>query len=128
MKALAVTRHGLPNIIEIPLEGSFDSTTMKSTGYSHEATDTTMSSRTPAGFTVVRFASLRIEGVSRKNCPNYKNSKTAVVITLISDPKSISVLPMEVLFMIIATTRLPGFVYFAILDWLVIHSDIYPIT
>ena len=36
MKALVVSNHGLPNIIGCPLEGSFDSTPMKSTGYSHE--------------------------------------------------------------------------------------------
>ena len=63
MKALAVANHGIPSIIEFPLEGSFDSMTIKLTGYSQEATDTIMSSRTPVGLTVVRSAGYRIEGV-----------------------------------------------------------------
>ena len=128
MKVLEVENHGIHIIIGFPLEGSFDYTNMKSTGYSNESTDTTMSSKTPAGFTIVRSTSSRIEGVSRRNCPNYKTSKTAVVIILIADPKSISVLYMEVLFTIMVTTGLLGFVYFVILDWSVIHSDISPIT
>ena len=60
IKVLAVANHGLPRIIGYPLEGSFDSTTMKSIGYSHDANDTKMSSRTPAGFTVVQSVSSRI--------------------------------------------------------------------
>ena len=104
MKALAIANHGLPNIIGCPLEGSFDFTTMKSTRYSHESTNATMSSRTPAGFTVVQSTSSRIEGVGRRNCPNYKTSKTVVDIILIVDPKSISVLSMVVLFMITVTS------------------------
>ena len=86
MKALVVSNHGLPNIIGCPLEGSFDSTTIKSMRYSHEAIDTIISSRTPAGFTVVRSASSRIEGIGWRNCHNYKTSKTVVVIILIADP------------------------------------------
>ena len=101
---------------------------MKSTGYSHEAINTTMSSRTSIGFTVVWSASSRIQGVSWRNFPNYKIYKIAMVIIFISNPKSISVFSMEVLFMIKITTQLPRFVYFAILDWSVKHSDIYPIT
>ena len=110
------------------LEGSFDSTTMKSTGYSHESTDTTISSRTPAGFTVVRSASSRIERVGPKKCPNCKNYKYVVVIILIEYPISISVFYMEILFTKIVTTGLPGFVYFTNLDWSIIHSNISPIT
>ena len=87
IKTLAVANHGLPKMIGCPLEGSFDSMTMKSKRYSHEATDTIMSSRTPAGFTVVRSSSSKMEGVCRRNCPNYKTSKTAVVIILMDDPK-----------------------------------------
>ena len=59
-----MANHGLPKIIGCPLEGSFDSTTIKSMGYSHEATDTIISSNTPIGFTVVWSASSRIERVS----------------------------------------------------------------
>ena len=116
IKAFAVANHGLPKMIGCPLEGSFDSMTIKSTGYSHEATDTTMSSRTPTGFTVVRSASSRMEGVGQRNCPNYKTSKTVVVIMLIADPKSINVFSMVVLFIITITNGAPGFVYFAIWD------------
>ena len=68
--------------------------TIKSTGYSHETTDTTMSSRIPAGFTVVRSASSRMEGVGRRNFPYCKTSKIAVVIMLIADPKLINVFSM----------------------------------
>ena len=128
MKALAVENHGLPSIIGCPLEGSFDSTTMTSIGYSHEDTDTTMSSRTLTGFIVVRSVSSRIEGVGWRNCPGCKTYKTVVVIILIADPKSIRVFYMEILFTITVTIGLPGFVYFAILDWSVIHSDISSIT
>ena len=53
IKEYAVANHGIHKIIGCPLEGSFDSKTITLTGYSHEATNTTMSSRTPAGFTVV---------------------------------------------------------------------------
>ena len=118
IKALAVANHGLPKILGCPLEGSFDSMTIKlmSTGYSHESTDTIMSSRTPTGFTVVWSTSSKMEGVGRKNCPNYKASKTVVVIILMAAPKSINVLSMEVLFMITVTMGAPGFVYFAIQD------------
>ena len=87
MKALTVANHGIPSIIGCPLEGSFDSTTMKSTGYSHEATDTTISSKTLAGFTIVRSASSRMEGVGRRNYPNCKTSKTMMVIMLMEYPK-----------------------------------------
>ena len=100
----------------MPFEVSFDSTTIKLTRYSHEAIDTTMSSRTPTGFAVVHSASSRMEGVGRRNCLNYKASKTVVVIMLMADPKSINVFSMAVLFIIIATTGGPGFVYFAIWD------------
>ena len=116
IKAFGVANHGLPKIIGCPLEGSFDSMTIKSTGYSHEATDTTMSSRTPAGFTVVRSASSRMEGVGRRNCPNCKTYKTAVVIILMADPKSINVFSMVLLFTNTVTIGAPGFVYFAIRD------------
>ena len=44
------------------------------------------------------------------------------------DPKSMSVFSMAVLFTMIVTTGIPGFVYFAILYWLVIHSNVSPIT
>ena len=111
IKAFRVANHGIPKIIGCPLEGSFDSMTIKSTRYSHEAIDTTMSSRTPTSFTVVRSASSRMEGVGRRNCPNCKNYKTAVVIILMADPKSINVLSMAVLFIITVTTGAPGFVY-----------------
>ena len=114
IKALAVANHGLPKMIGCPLEGSFDSMTMKSKGYSHEATSTIMSSRTPPDFTVVQSASSKMEGVGRRNCPNCKTSKTAVVIMLIEDPKSINVFSMVALFIITVTTKAPGFVYFAI--------------
>ena len=113
---MAVANHGLPKIIGCPLEGSFDSMTIKLTRYSHEATDTIMSSRTPAGFTIVRSASSKMEGVGRRNYPNCKTSKTEVVIILMGDPKLINVLPMAVLFMITVTTGAPRFVYFAIQD------------
>ena len=73
-----------------------------------------MSSRTPTGFTVVQSASSRMEGVGRRNCPNYKTPKTMVVLILIADPKSINVFSMAVLFIIIVTIGAPGFVYFAI--------------
>ena len=69
-----------------------------------------MSSRTPAGFTIVRSASSRMEGVGRRNCPHYKTSKNAVVILLMVDPKSINVLSMAVVFIIIVTTGAPRFV------------------
>ena len=123
-----MVNHGLPKIIGCPLEVSFYSMTIKSTEYSHEATDTIISSRTPAGLTAVRFASSRIEGVGQRNCPNCKNSKTMVVIILMEYRKSISVFSMAVLFTITVTTGAPGFVYFAIRDWFVIHSNISPIT
>ena len=113
IKAFAVANHGLPKIIVCPLEVSFDSTTINLTGYSHEATDTTISSRTPTGITLVRYASSRIEGVDQRNCPNCKTSKNTVVIVLIADPKSTSVFSMEILFTIIVTIGLPTFVYFA---------------
>ena len=87
IKVLAVDNHGLPKIIGCPLEGSFDSTTINSTRYSHEATDATMSSKTPACFTVARSASSRMERVGRRNCPNCKTYKTTMVIMLIADPK-----------------------------------------
>ena len=117
IKEFAVAnQYGLPRIIGCPLEGSFDSTTIKSTGYSHEDTDTTMSSRTPTGFIVVQFASSRMEGVGRRNCPYCKTSKTTVAIMLIADPKSINVFSMAVVFIIIVTTEAPRFVYFAIWD------------
>ena len=57
-----------------------------------------------------------MEGVGRINCPNCKTSKIAVVIMLIADPKSINVFSMVVVFIITVTTRVPGFVYFAIQD------------
>ena len=116
IKALAVANHGLPKMIGCPLEGSFDSMTMKSTGYSHEAIDTIMSSRTLAGFTVVRSYSSKMEGVGRRNCPNCKPSKIAVVIILMADPISINVLSMAVLFIFTITIGAPVFVYFAIWD------------
>ena len=116
IKAFAADNHGLPKIIGCPLEGSFDSMAIKSTWYSHEATDTIMSSRTPTIFTVVRSASSRMEGVGQRNCPNYKTSKNAVAIILIVDPKSINVFSMVVTFIITVTTGAPGFVYFAIRD------------
>ena len=116
IKALAVANHGLPKMIGCPLEGSFDSMTMKSTGYFYEATDTIMSSRTPACFTVVQSSSSKMEGVGQRNCPNCKNSKTVMVIILMDDPKSINGLLMAVLFMTILITGVPGFVYFAIHD------------
>ena len=87
-----------------------------------------MSSRTPTGFTVIWSASSRMEGVGRRNCPNYKNSKIVVVIMLIADPRLINVFSMEVLFIITVTIGAFGFVYFAIGDLSVIHSDISPIT
>ena len=88
--------------------------TIKSTGYSHEATDTTMPSRTPAGFTLVRSDSSRMEGVGQRNFPNCKTSKTTVLIMLIADPKSINVFSMVVFFIITVTTGVSGFGYFAI--------------
>ena len=88
--------------------------TIKSTGYSHEAIDTIMSSRTLVGFTVVRSYSSKMEGVGRRNCPNCKASKTTVFIILMVVHKLINVLPMVVLFKTIVTTGAPGFVYFAI--------------
>ena len=128
IKSFAVANHGLPKIIGCHLEGSFDSMTIKSTGYSHEAIDTIISSKTPVGLTVVQSSSSRIEGVGRRNCPNYKTSKIVVAIILIENPISISVFSMEMLFTITVTTSLPRFVYSAILDWSVTHSDIYPMT
>ena len=111
-------------MIGCPLEGYFDSMTMKSTGYSHEATV----SRTLAGFTIVRSASSKMEGVGRRNFPNCKTSKIAVVMILMADPKSINVLYMAVLFIITVTTGAHGFVYFAISDCFDIYSDISPMT
>ena len=73
-----------------------------------------MSFRNPVGFTIVRSVSSRMEGVGRRNFPNYKTSKTVVIIMLIADPKSINVFSMDVLFIIIVTTGALGFVYFAI--------------
>ena len=105
IKAFSVANHGIHKIIGCHLEGSFYSMTIKSTGYSHEATDMTMSSRTPIGFTVVQFASSRMEGVGQRNCPNCKTSKTALVIMLIVDPKSTNVFSMAVLFIITVTIR-----------------------
>ena len=116
IKSFAVAKHAIPKIIGCPLEGSFDSMTIKLTEYSHEATDTTMSSRTPAGFTVVRSASSRMEGVGQRNFPNSKIYKTIVVIMLMEDPKLINVFSMVVVFIIIVTTRAPRLVYFAIRD------------
>ena len=116
IKTLAVANHGIPKMIGCPSEGSFDSMTINSTRYSHEAIDTIMSSKTQTGFTAVRSTSSKMEGVGRRNCPNCKTSKTVVMIILMTDPKSINVLPMAVLFIIIVTTRAPGFVYFAIRD------------
>ena len=87
IKAFAVANHILTKIIGCPLDGSFDSMIIKLIGYSHEATDTIMSSRTPTGFTIVRSASSRMEGVGQRNCPNYKTSKTMVVIMLIENCK-----------------------------------------
>ena len=113
---MEVANHGLPKIIGCPLEGSFYSMTIKLTGYSHEATETIMSSRIPAGFTVVQSASSRMEGVGQRNCPNCKTSETAVAIMLVVDPKSINVFSMAVLFIITVTTGVPGFGYFAIQD------------
>ena len=78
-----MANHGLPKIIGCPLEGSFNSKTIKEKGYSHEATDTIIAPNTPTGFTVVWYASSRIEVVGHRNCPNCKNSKTTVVIILI---------------------------------------------
>ena len=114
IKELAVANHGLPKIIGCHLEGSFDSMTIKLTGYSHEATETIMSSRTPTGFIVVRFTSSRIEGVGQSNCLNCKTYETMVVIIFIEDPKSISLLSIVVLFRITVTIGAPGFVYFTI--------------
>ena len=85
-------------------------------GYSHEATNIIMSSRTPSGFTVVRSASSRIEGVDQRNFPNCKTSKNVVVIMLMADPKSINVFSMTILFTMTVTTKASGFVYFAIRD------------
>ena len=90
--------------------------TINSTGYSHEATDTTMSSKTPVGFTVVQYASYRMEGVGQRNCPNCKTSKTAVVIMLMVDTILINVFSMAVLFTITVTIEALGFVYFTIRD------------
>ena len=87
IKSLVVANHGLPKIIGCPLEGSFDSMTINLMGYSHEYTDTIMSSRTLASFTVVWSTSSKMEGVGQRNCPNCKASKTAVVIILMADPK-----------------------------------------
>ena len=120
--------HGLLRIIGCHLEGSFYYTTIKSMGYSHESTHRIISSNTLAGFTVVRFASSRIEEVGQRNCTNCKNSKNMVVIILIADPRSVSVFYIKILFTITVTNGLLEFVYFAILDWFVIHSDISPIT
>ena len=128
IKALTVANHGLPKIIGCPLEGSFDSKTIKAKGYSHESTDTIIASNTPTCFTVVWYASSRIEVVGHRNCPNCKTYKTTVVIILIEDPKSISVFSMAVLFTIIVTTGMRGFVYFVIRDCSIIHSNISPIT
>ena len=116
IKSFAVANHGLPKIIGCPLEESFDSTTIKSTGYSHEDTNTTMPSRTPTGFTVVQSASSRMEGVGQRNCPNCKTYKIVVVMMLIEDPKSINLFYMVVLFIVTVTTWPPTFVYFAIWD------------
>ena len=58
-----MANHGLPRIIGFPLEGSFDSMTINSMGYSHEATDTIISSNTQASFTMVQSTSPNIEGV-----------------------------------------------------------------
>ena len=116
IKPFAVANHGIPKIIGYPLEGYFDSMTINSTGYSHESTNTIMSSRTPAGFTVVWSSSSKMEAVGCRNCPNYKASKTMVVIISIVDPKSINVFYIEVLFIITVTTGAPGSVYFAIRD------------
>ena len=57
-----------------------------------------------------------MEGVGRRNCPNYKTPKTTVVITLMEDHKSINVFSMAMLFIITFTTGAPGLVYFAIWD------------
>ena len=116
IKEFTVANHVLPKIIGCPLEGSFDSMAIKLTGYYHEVTDTTMPSKTPTGFTVVRSASTKMEGVGRRNCPNYKTSKTTVVIILIDDPNSINVLLMVVLFMTTVTIGALGSIYFAIQD------------
>ena len=87
-----------------------------------------MSSITPAGCILVQSASSRIVGIGQKNYRNCKVSKNAVVIILIEYPRLISLFPMEILYTIAVTMGLPGFVYFSILDWFVIHSDISPIT
>ena len=73
-----------------------------------------MSSKTLVGFTVVQSASSSMEGVGRRNCPNCKTYKTAVVIILMDDPKSINVLSMVLLFIITVTIGAPGFLYFLI--------------
>jgi hypothetical protein len=83
---------------------------MKSTGYSHEDKVTRMSSRIPAGFIVVLFASSSTVGVGRRNWFNYNSSTVLLVMILMDAPKSTKVLPM-----VTETIGFPGLAYFTIL-------------
>ena len=63
MQASAVANKGLPRISWCPPSYDLGFKTKKSVGYSHESTETTMSSNIPSGLIVDLSASSRMVGV-----------------------------------------------------------------
>ena len=118
MKALAVANQGLPNITRCSLIRSLVWSTRKSTGYSHEAIVTVMSSNAPTGLTVLLSANSKMVGVGLRRLYNCNFCKVVIDITLIASPKSTRVFPMGISLIQIVTTRFPGLSKFGSRDGL----------
>jgi hypothetical protein len=63
MNALAVANQGIPKIMVWPLVGTIEWMMRKSTGYSHDANVTMISSNIPTGINFVLFANSKMVGV-----------------------------------------------------------------
>jgi hypothetical protein len=127
INALVVANQGLPIMTGGPLVGSFEWMTRKSTGYSHEAKVTMISSKIPSSITLVLSANSKMVGVGLRRGFNCNFSKVVAVITLMVAPVSMRVFPMETSLMVMVTIGFPRFPYFASFDCFDMYSESYPI-
>ena len=112
INSLVVANQGLPKITGWPLVVSFEWMTRKSTGYSHEAKLTMISSKIPSSITLVLSANSKMVGVGQRRGCKCNCSKVVAVITLMVSPRSMRVFPMETSLMVMVTTGFLGFPYF----------------
>lgn len=88
MKASTVANQGFPNIKGWPPSRVLGCKTTKSSGYSQESTEITMSSITPSGLMVDWSGNSRIVRVGQTYFPSCNNCFVSICMMLIAAPKS----------------------------------------